>query len=297
MALDSNLAIDIVSNKALEAFNTNLPQLNSFSTDFSSDAVKKGDTIDFVWTPAGATVNDWVEADGYKTEKPSQLPKTLKIDQRKYVGFEYTDTQLANLTMLKLEAIGAAYGQALAKAVMIDLFGYIKVATFSRSFAKAALDFDSEEVLRLGKVCTQAAWPDAGRSLFVNEDIYTELAIGLMDVAASGGSEALRQGRVPAIGTFGQVFQSTVIPDNGESLTGFANNTEALGIAFRTVTPDRAAGRVMDHKVITNKTGMSLVCKEWYDPQFETTRRIIEARYGRCVGNPDALIRITEPGA
>ncbi len=298
MALDAGLAIDIVSQAALKAFNATIQALNSFSTDFSADAVKVGEKIKFTWTPAGATVTDYNPANGYVTEAPSQLPKELAIDKNKYVGFHYTDDQLATMTLLKLEEIGAQYGAALAEAVLADIWGIILAANYAQVIPAPiiAADFDSDDVLDIGKQCTVLKWPKANRNMILNPDFYTALAKdpAVKDASKSGGTEAVREGRVPNLGTFANIFESTVLAENGQNLQGFAVNTEAIGIAFRAVTPDMSAQKVMEHRVYTNESGMTICFKEWYDPNKKTTKRVLEVYYGKCVGNPNGIVRIVD---
>jgi len=294
MALDAGLAIDIISQAALKAFNAIIQPLSSFSMDMSKDAVGRvGDTIKFAWTPSGATVRKFGTTGTYVTEAPSQLPKELEIDQDPYVGFEYTDNQLATLSMMKLEEIGAQYGAALAEAVLADIWSIVTAANFPNSFVKAAALYDSDEILDLGKKCTQLKWPKLGRNAIFNEDAYTELAKdpAVKNAAAAGGTEALREGRVPNLGTFEGLFESTEIPANAENLIGFAVNREAIGIAFRPVDPDSSSQNVMRYEVYTNESGMTIAFKEWYDPKTKKTMRVLECNYGRCVGNPASLVR------
>ncbi len=295
MALNPALAIDIISQHALKAFNATILALSSFSLDLSADAIDVGSKIKFAWTPSGATVTDFDAGDGYVTEEPTQLPKELDINKNKYVGFHYTDDQLATLTMLRLEDVGAKYGAALAEAVLADIWGLVTAANFPRVIPAAidADDFDSDDVLDIGKQCTTLHWPKLGRNMIINEDYYTALCKdpAVKNASAVGGTEAIRQGKVPNLGTFENIYESTVIPTNGENLIGFAVNTDAIGVAFRAVKPDATAQKVMDYRVQSNESGMTIAFKEWYDPAFKTTRRVLEVNYGKCVGNPDALIR------
>lgn len=294
MALNAGLAIDIISQYAIKGFNAAIQALTSFSVDMSADALRQaGDTIKFTWTPAGGTVLDYNADNGYVTEAPTQLPKELSINKNKYVGFEFTDDQLATMSMLKLEQIGMQYGASLAEAVLADIWSLITAANFANSFVKAAALYDSDEILDLGKACTQLKFPMMGRNAIFDEDVYTELCKdpAVKNAAAAGGTEALRQGKVPGLGTFESIFQSIVIPDNAENLIGFAVNSEAIGVAFRPVNPDASADKVMRYEVYTDESGMTIAFKEWYDPNFKKTKRVLEVNYGKCVGNPAALVR------
>jgi len=294
MALDAGLAIDIISQAALKAFNASIQPLNSFSVDMSADALQQpGDTIKFTWTAAGGTVKKFSDTGSYVTEGGTQLPKELKIDQDPYVPLEYTDNQLATMSMLKLDQIGAQHGATLAEAVLADIWSIITAANFANSFVKAAALYDSDEILDLGKKCSQLKFPQMGRNAIFDEDVYTELLKdpAVKNAAAAGGTEALRQGKVPNLGTFEGIFQSTVIPANAENLIGFAVNREAIGVAFRPVNPDASSENVMRYEVFTNESGMTIAFKEWYDPNTKKTKRVLECNYGRCVGNPDALVR------
>lgn len=296
MALDAGLAVDIISQKALAEFNAQILPLRSFAMNFSDEAVSRiGKTIEFLWTGAQGTVLDFDSETGYATEEPTQLPKSLTIDTRKYVGFKYTDEQLATLTMLDLEEIGKQYGAALAEAVLADIWSIITAENFGAAvLVEAADDFDSDDVLDIGKACTNSKWPKADRNMILNPDYYTALAKdpSVKDASQSGGSEALRQGRVPNLGTFANIFESTEIPDNAENLVGFAVLRRAIGIAFRPITPDASSKNVMNYRVHTNESGMTIAFKEWYDPAKETTKRIMEVCYGKTVGDASALKRI-----
>jgi hypothetical protein len=296
MALSAALAIDIISQAALKAFNATIQALNSFSIDMSSDFAAIGKKVQFTWTPSGATVRQFGDTGTYVTEAPNQLPKELEIDKNPYVGFYYTDDQLATLSLLKLDEIGAQYGAALAEAVLADIWSLVKAASFANVIpeAIAADDFDSDDILDIGKQCTTLKWPKMGRNLIINEDYYTALCKdpAVKNAAAIGGTEAIRQGKVPALGTFENIFESTLIPDNGEELVGFAVNREAIGIAFRPVKPDTSAAKVMDYRIFTNESGMTIAFKEWYNPSTKKTERVLECNYGKCVGNPDGILRI-----
>jgi len=83
------------------------------------------------------------------------------------------------------------------------------------------------------------------------------------------------------------------LPDNGESLAGFAAVPEALVLATRIPDDPGEGNAVCDiHTVTDEDSGIGIQVREWYNADQGKFKRTYTLMYGVAVGHKDTLQRI-----
>lgn len=136
-------------------------------------------------------------------------------------------------------------------------------------------------------------WPEMGRSLILTPSYDGAL---LKDDAFKsalnyGTDAAIKEGRLPQVFGFGYA-QSAAIPGNSENLVGFAAYMSAILFGSAPIAPADSSG-IVDYRVVSDEeTGIAIEYREWFDPDTDTVKRVIEGNYGYALGESMALKRI-----
>lgn len=292
----SNLNQTIISRAALEAFNDTLMPLTAFANNLSADAVQRGDKIKVLWVPDQDEATDFNGTYSIGTAAASGLD--VAIDRHKQIGWGLTDKELAEQPQISLEMFGKKKGFALAKAVLLDIWGLITAAKYGAPvFTTTASLFDSDDVVDISAALDDAKWPEMGRSLIIANSLHAQLRKdgSLKDSSAFGGSEVIRRGQIPTLDKFDAIYGSSIIPANGERLIGFAALPDAMLVAMRYLQPQEGNTYSVAEPVTAPETGFTLGMRQWYENNEGKSKVILEANYGFRIGNAAALKRIVAP--
>lgn len=287
----TSLTHTLLAEKALQAFTAAVAPITSFANDFSSDVVEKGDKVKVLTVSAADAAKDFEGT--YTVQDADAEGKDVTIDKRKYTSWGLTTENLRNMPQLSLDRFAEQKGFQLAKAVLQDVLSLVTNANFgAAAFTGAATSFDADDVADIENVCDVADWPESMRSLLLSpayhnavvKDNQVQGTIGL------SASEVLRNSRINQLHNF-DVIKSNLIPGNSENLVGLAAHPDAIACAMRALQPEDTSN-LISFEIITNEAGMVLVFKEWYDPDTDTTKRVLEANYGYLLTNAAAIERI-----
>jgi hypothetical protein len=298
----TNMTNTILANLALEAFVKKLAPLNVFANNFSAEAVQRGDKVKVAYVGAQSAATDF--AGSYTVQAASAEGKDITINKRKYVSWGLTTEELATQPQLSLERFARQKGNALAYAVLQDIWSVITNANYGSTgytqgsggdeIVVTAANFDSTEVSNLREMCGTDNWPEEERALILNP-AYTAALLNDADVIGDGGVDmqnVIREGVVGRLMGF-NIYESTAIPANGQNLVGFAANPDGILVAMRSLIPEEGvSNRPMVMPVTDGQSGITIVMREWFDPDNDQTKRVLEANYGYAVGNPDAVKQI-----
>jgi hypothetical protein len=299
----TNLKNSIYANRALEAFVARLAPLGFFSTNFSAEAVAKGDKIRVPYISGASAAQDFNGT--YTIQGATAEGLDITIDKRKFVSWGLTTEEMSTQPAATLDRFAVQKGNALAKAVLQDIWSTITAANFGNTaysqgsggskVAVSAANFDSAEVVALAECADVDDWPEQPRGLVLSPAYYNAL-LGDADIIGTNGIRSdtpLRDATVREIAGF-QTLKSNVIPSNGENLVGFAVNPDAILVAMRTLIPEEGvAGRPNVRTLTDADSGISIVLREWFDPDTDTVKRVLEAHYGyRVGGNAKAIKRL-----
>ena len=285
---------DIISMSTLEAFTAAIAPLNAFTTNFSPDAVKRGDKVSILRTIAADAALTKTAHTAYTIQDADSDAVEISLGQPVYVSWALDDTEIASSSVLNMEVYGQQKGFQLAKKVLQDILGTITNANFSTAaFVGAASTFDADDVADIKGVCDTANMPIFPRSLVVDTTYYTALLkdVAIQNSNAFGGSEAIREGRIPNLMGF-DLYQSTLIPGNSENLTGFATHPSGLAVAMRYLAP-QDGNTYLTASPLTDPSGITIGLRDWYDNDSGIRKRLFECVYGYVTGIAGGIKRIT----
>jgi hypothetical protein len=107
-----------------------------------------------------------------------------------------------------------------------------------------------------------------------------------------GLSQALSGSKGPQIHGF-NTCKSNLVPANGENLTGFACQGDAILVAMRYLAPQEGNKYFQASPVADpNGSGFTIGFRDWYDENEGRRKKVLECCYGYLKGNPAALKRI-----
>ncbi len=285
-----------VAQTALQPFTATLTPFRAFSTNFSPEPADKLDTVrvPVIGTPsqssdfAGSYISS---ADSTVTVVP------VVLNRHKFKTVHVTAREASETALNVLEGLVAAAVKQLAEDVLKDVFSEVTAANYGAPAipALAASAFDYKKVLALREACSLAKMPITDRSLVLDDAYYTNLLAD--DVVSRSFVLPLSQpGVVEAqlrrIGGF-DVYPSTVIPENGEKLVGFAAHPNGLALAMRYLVPVAnydEAGAVTDPE-----TGLTFGYLRYTETSSNRIFVTVEALYGFKAAIGAGIKRIVKP--
>lgn len=290
--ISSTLSDEIISQKALQAFTAELAPLRAFSTSFSDEAAAKGAVVQ---VPLLANLSASTTENDYETDTGSMGVVSVSLNRYQKCTVGITDRQWSESSAAVLEQFAVQQAKAVARAAIADIWAIILNVNYSAKTTKTSSAFVSSDVRTIRKALSNAHVPASDRALILGPDYYDKILadtnVSVVSALHYGGTEAIREGIVPRYLGF-EVIESAIIPDNSESLTGFAVHPSALAIAFRTLAPQEPGEYLESRTVTDEKTGVSLGYRRHYSPAKGKHFCTFEAVYGRAVGVPEGLHRI-----
>ncbi len=296
----SNTLTDVkdikVAQHALQPFMASLTPLRAFSTNFSPDPADKLDTVrvPVVGTPSASSnfAGSYISSvDSTVTVVPVQLTR------HKFKTVHVTAREAAETSLPVLENLVSSAVKQLAEDVLVDIFSEVTAANYGAPAitALAADTFDYKKVLKIREACSLVKMPISDRSLILDDAYYTNLLAD--DVVAKSFILPLSQpGVVEAslrrIGGF-DVFPSTVLPENGEKLVGFAAHPSGMAVAMRYLAPVAnydEAGAVTDPD-----TGLTFGYLRYTETSSNRIFVTVECLYGFAAGIAAGIKRIVKP--
>lgn len=292
----TTLTHTILAQRIMEAFLKIIAPIRAFATDFSAEAVERGDKVKVAYVSGGYSANDYNGT--YLVQDSTAEGKDVTINKRKYVSWGLTTENLATMPQLSMEMFIAQKANALAEAFLSDIWSVITNANYgAAAFTGAASGFDADDVIDIREKCVAAHWPANLRALILDETYITALLKdnAIQDASASGTTDPLIEGSIRRLAGF-NLFESTLVPGNSENLVGFACLPDAIYVAGRTLIPDDAAQRAgLMVEVVSDpsESGLSMVLRDWFDNDTDTHKKVLEINYGYIAGgNTAALKRI-----
>jgi hypothetical protein len=200
-----------------------------------------------------------------------------------------------NSSAARLEAFAVQQAKAVARKIITDAWALIINATYSQKVTKALASFTSADVRAMRVVLDKANVPVSDRSLILFPDQYDKLTgdttIAIASALHYGGTEVVRDGLIPRFLGF-EMFNSNILPTNGENLVGFGVHPSAMAIAIRTLAP-QAPSEYLESRVIRDEaTGIGLGYRRHYSTAKGTHFCTFEAIYGAVAANTAGLCRL-----
>lgn len=295
----TTLTHTILAQKALEAFVAAFAPMRAFAQNYSAEAAQKGDKVKVLWVGAQSAAQSF--AGTYTMQDSTAEGKDITIDKHEFVSWGLTDKELSTQPQLSLERFARQKGFQLAKKVFQDHLSLVTAANFGSDaisgaggdvLTSSAANFDGDDVIDISTACDLDDWPEMDRSLILSPSYHAGIRKDLKSADGFGSDVVMRQGKVPSLDTFQQVFKTSLIPGNGENLVGFAAHPDAILSAIRYLRPQEDHNYQVAEPVTDADTGITLGFRAWYDPDTGTSKRVLECNYGYALGNSIAIKRI-----
>jgi hypothetical protein len=297
LTIDTNLAGKIISSNALEAFTNRLAPLQAFSTSFDNDAGQIGDRIEIPFvTKFGNDGTSTVSAfntssNDYATAGSAEIEAvTVSLGNHVKTTWSLQDVQATEYATAQLERFGNQKGNDLASKIFTDVSGKWIADNFSNNtVVGVASAFDLDALLEArASVVSRGANPSDCSVLLSSSHYNALLGDSSFQADAYGGSEAIRQGVIPAIAGFQAVYECPQMP-NTDNLVGVITHPSALAVAFRYLAPSGSgSGAYTRTDRLTNDLGMTMGYRQFYQPETGIDFATLEAVYGYSVVNGDA---------
>jgi hypothetical protein len=292
--ISAELQINTILDAALTALKQRLVPLNAFTTVFRDVPLQGTNKMVVPFHPLETAAS--TDFNGtYTFGNSATNSREVTINKRKYQSMGFTSSELARQPALDLRKIGEMKGHKLAEDVITDIMGSITAANFGTAVHTGlAANFDVKDVIDIREACDRAYWPQIGRSLFVDSsyDAYLLKDNNVLKAMEFGGSEAIRQGRIPSIVGF-DYYPTTMIPGNSENLKGFAVYQSAILVGFSPIPPAGHLSKTVSYQSLTDpESGLTIEYRGWGLENTDQTVDVIEVNYGFGKGDEKALKRI-----
>lgn len=297
--IPAELKRQTILQTVMEDFAVRLAPLRAFSTRLNTIPLQGTSKIEVPFYALNSVEpTNFIQADGYVfAEDTSTGFREVTIDKRKYKGLAFSSEEMARQPYLSVLQLAKLAVDRLAISVLADILSIVTAANYGAAiFSGLAGAFDSDDIADFRVSCNKAHWPTTGRALILDSDYDGSLQKEEAIKAAMnyGGSEPIREGKVPRIAGF-DYYESPSIPENGELLKGMVCLPPALLVATSPIMPGSGVRKaLLNYDVIVHpELGIAFEYRHWGVPQSDSDYEVIECNYGFGKGNAAALQRIT----
>jgi len=246
---DNTLSVDELLTDVLESYKTQFPVIGQFSSDFSSETARKGQSI-IARILSAPSVEDFNGSYSKKSDGSSEAPSVgsltkdlaITLDQHKHVPVKM---DYADLIATRRDLYGEMVGElsyALGKDLMGKVWDKILNANFSSKVTRTGLSTDNAEAHNLfmlhdvRETLNSQGASTQGRYGIVSSEVMTSLLVD--ERIASGDyygqlSGANGLGILRNIAGFEAIYEYPDADGNSENLVGFFGDKSAISIAGR----------------------------------------------------------------
>jgi len=284
---------DILAQSVLEGYTTAIAPLSAFTTDFSSEAARRGEKVSIMRdnTAIDAALDKTTHG-AYTVQDADSDAIELTLGQPKYVSWGLDDVEIASSSILTMEKFGRRKGNLLAKTVLQDIWSEITLANFGAAASVGlAANFDEDDVADVAESCDSADWGDDRYLVLSPAYIAALRKVGAIKDTSGYGYNAIQNGDIPMLHGF-KVIMSNAIPANGENLTGFATDGNGIAAAFRYLAPQQGH-KYNRAEALVGEGGITLGLRDWYSEDSGVRKNVIETVYAYETGIGTGVKRIT----
>lgn len=294
MATNSLAGVNLtrVSQLSLDALITEGIPLSSFTTDFTSDVMPKGEVV----TTRFASVPSTQDFDSDKsTSNSATTARNITLNQYRGVSIGFKDTEMTYTDIQLAQQFIKPAISALVDEMIEDTLSLVTAGNGfgTMDLTSTAANFDDDDVADLAEALSTAKVPKAPRNLILKPSYHAALTKSgaIKDASSYDSSEPIREGRVPRLHGFNVLEYNGTVPANGENLEGIATHPQALLIAARAI-PEPPAGTWYGkiQTVADPNSGLPIQIREHYDGTELVYQ--FSVLYGSQIGIPGKLARI-----
>ena len=285
-----------IADVFLETFVAALMPLRAFSIDFSSEFIERGKTVH---VPVVGAANKSYDFKGSYAQNAESSVDTIPVEltKHKVQSLHLTDKEYSESSVISLERLARSKARQLAQDVLQDIWGAIVAADYSLAIpALAATAFDAAKVLKIREACAAKNMPVSERSIVLDDAFYSNL-LGDDKISHSYLTQmsqpSLMEARIPRVYGF-DIYETTILPENGQKLVGFAAHPRGLAIANRYLMPLRPESYLEAGPVTDPTTGITLGYRRYYDNDSGKEIAAFECVYGFKPAIKQGILRITK---
>jgi hypothetical protein len=294
----------LVTQRTLELLKFMFPALTAFTTDFSDQPAKYGQTeitrtIDIPNVITYNTSTGWADANATTNDVP------VTIDNHKGVPITFNENILASTVRRLFDEFAPAQAYALAKDLVDDLYTNITDANFTNNKVVTTTAFNRASVVDIGIALDLQGVPSGlgMRSMLLYPTVFGNMEKDsvLTTYAAFKQSELITNptpggvSLVIPVESF-NVIKAPNLPTNDGNVTGFAGSKSALCIATRVpndytaALPGASFGNVQ--MVTDPDIGITVMLVQYVNHTLGTATSRIALMYGTAAGQGNAGILI-----
>lgn len=239
-----------------------LSGLSAFSTDFSSDAARPGDTI-VAPLFGNVTATTFTQAADVMEGTGGLISAvTIPLTSRKIAAVDLTTGQLADSSNTSaFDAFAYQLSSSLATMVWTDIMSLFTVSSYGAPTTTASANFKLDAVTAVRVALNAKKCPRDMRTLILDDACEAGLFSDTNVVLATnrGGSGTINQGEIGPLLGF-NIVTPTAFPLNAISLIGVAVRKGAAAVAVRSLKGLLPEEEYQYHEVLTDdQTGLSML--------------------------------------
>ncbi len=286
----TNTALQIYSNKVIDAIMRPLAPLFAFSLDLSPAPAQKGADIRVPLITAD-TAGDFDSAtNNYSRTKADLKDKIVHVTKRKVSGFGIDNVQALGYPSQWWERKARADANSVAAAIMDDLQALITPDNFgNKDTDKIAIPlagFKQQSIAAIRAAAVRKGLSTDVSTLVLNSDFFSAL-LSTLDAHTYGGPEAIRTGRIPFLYGFSQIIEWPNL-----NIPGFVAHPDAIAVANRYLPPVDPRAYEEVGTVTDDESGLTLGIIRFTDRPSGLMSTSVEGLYGMDVGQENGMLRI-----
>ena len=230
-----DLKMKVAAEASIQAMHAEMAKLQDFVHDYTELEGRKGEAIAVPVIDLSASAEFDADTNNYCNGQNEVDGAIVNLDKHFVKSVMITDRQLAATDFNWLRDIATAETNVIARSINKYVFGLINETNCPLS---ATLDVTSKTaVANLYKIATDNDIP-VGDAVVVLGPVDYEKVLSHLDSNVYGGSEAIREGRIPGLYGFRAFVCSTFL---NEGLKGAIVSRDAIGLASRYLEPMEGA--------------------------------------------------------
>ena len=279
-----DLKRQVAAEASIQVMHAEMAKLQDFVHDYTELEGRKGEAIAVPVIDLSASAEFDADTNNYCNGQNEVDGALVNLDKHFVKSVMITDRQLAATDLNWLRDIAKAETNVIARSINKYVFGLINETNCPLS---ATLDVSSKTaVANLYKIATDNDIP-VGDAVVVLGPVDYAKVLSYLDSNVYGGSEAIREGRIPGLYGFRAFVSSTFLP---EGVKGAIVSRDAIGLASRYLEP--MEGAYPDAWSASDGDIATIGFRHFAN--LCTGRRYLacEALFGACVLMPKKIIRL-----
>lgn len=230
-----DLKMKVAAEASIQAMHAEMAKLQDFAHDYTELDGRKGEAIAVPVIDLSASAEFDADTNNYCNGQNEVDGNIVNLDKHFVKSVMITDRQLASTDFNWLRDIATAETNVIARSINKYVFGLINETNCPLS---ATLDVTSKTaVANLYKIATDNDIPVGDAVVVLGPADYAKV-LSYLDSNVYGGSEAIREGRIPGLYGFRAFVCSTFL---NEGLKGAIVSRDAIGLASRYLEPMEGA--------------------------------------------------------